>query len=503
MSKVREVLRVHWSLGRSVRETARATSTSHGVVSKIANRAKCAGLDWGAVDALGDEALEQRLYGGPKFSRSPERPLPDPAWMHVELRRPGVTLELLHLEYLRENPKGFRYTAFCEVYRRWLKGRGVTMRQRHVAGEKMFVDYSGKRPSVADPTTGEIRAVELFVAVLGASNLTYAEVTWTQRIPDFLGAHVRAFEFFGGVSKITVPDQLRSAVRVPCKYEPTIARSYEDLGRHYGTAIVPARPGKPRDKAKVEVAVQVAQRWVIARLRNEIFFSLPELNVRIRELLEELNERPMKKLGGLSRRVLFERIEKSALSPLPADPFVVSEWCRAKVNVDYHVSVGKHLYSAPFVYVHEDVEVRLTHSTVELFHRGKRIASHVRSAKYGFTTDVLHMPESHRQHFAGGDALLAWSSTVGPMTAALVQRLFDANPVREQGWRSAKGLQRLAKKYGDLRLEAACEQAVRFGARSYKPVERILALGRESAEREPQPGTPIAHENVRGPDYFH
>lgn len=504
MSKTKEILRLRWALERSVRETSRATGVSVGVVSKTENRAKHAELDWAAVEGLDDEQLERRLYGGPKHSRTPDRVMPNPAWMHTELRRPGVTLELLHLEYLRENPNGFRYTAFCDVYRRWRETAGLVMRQQHKAGEKAFIDYSGKRPHIIDPTTGEVIEVELFVAVLGASNLTYAEVTRTQTVADFVGSHVRAFAYFGGIPKITVPDQLRSAVRVPSRYEPTIARTYSELGRHYGTAIVPARPGKPRDKAKVEVGVQIAQRWILARLRNETFFSIGELNKRIAELLEDLNARPMKKLGGVSRRELFERVERDVMLPLPSEPFVVSEWKRATVNVDYHVQLAEHFYSVPYTLVREEIEARLTATTIEIFYRGRRVASHARSImRFRFTTDPAHMPEAHKRHFAGADAVIAWASSVGPMTEAMVNRILDAQPIREQGWRSAKGLQRLAGKYGDARVEKACAHALHFGARSYKPVERLLVLGREEQPLPDATKKVIAHENVRGPGYFH
>jgi transposase len=506
MTKVREILRLRWALGRSVRESSRAAGVSVGVVSKTERRASGAGLDWLTVEGLDDTELDRRLYGGPKHARSEGRVLPDPVWMHAELRRAGVTLELLHLEYLREHPHGYRYTAFCDAYRKWLSARGVVMRQQHKAGDKAFIDYSGSKPHVVDRLTGEILEVELFVAALGASNLTYAEATLTQKMGDFIASHVRAFAYFGGATRITVPDQLRSAVRVPCRYEPTVTRTYAELGRHYGTAIVPARPAKPRDKAKVEVAVQIAQRWILARLRNETFFSIETLNERIAELLEDLNDRPMKKLGGISRRALFERVERVALLPLPAQPFELSEWRRATVNVDYHVALFDHFYSVPYPLVHDEVEARVTATTVEILHKNRRVASHVRSyARYRFTTDPGHMPEAHQKHFAGGDAVIAWGASVGPMTEAMVHRLLDANPVREQGWRSAKGLQRLAAKYGNARVEAACAHALHFGARSYKPVERLLELGREqlalpgAGETTP----PVTHENVRGPGYYH
>ena len=504
MRNVREILRLRWQLRLSVRQAARSLGVSSGVVSKTSSRAKRTGLTWEAVEALGDRELEERLYGrrGPQ---SHGRPRPDPVYLHTELRRRGVTLELLHLEYLEQHPEGLRYTAFCDTYRHWLARAGVTMRQVHKAGEKCFVDYSGVRPSYINSQTGEHIEVELFVAVLGASNYTYAEATATQQVPDFVASHVRTFEYFGGVTEIVVPDQLKSAVVVPCRYEPGIQRTYAEWAAHYGTAIVPARPYKPRDKAKVEVAVQIVQRWILGRLRRESFFSIEALNARIRELLEELNTRKMKKLG-MSRRELFERIDRPALRPLPAERFEYADWKRVTVNRDYHVELDKHWYSAPYVLVSEELWARSTATTIELFHRGKRIAAHARSyVAHRHTTDPAHMPEAHRRHSAGVTAVQAWAASVGPMTQAMVERLLEANPVREQGWRSARGLQRVGEKYGPERTEQACGRALRFGARSYKPVANILALGREQMplpDDEPNESTVIAHENVRGPDYY-
>ncbi len=505
MSKTREILRTRWALGLSVREASRATGASTGVVSKTESRAKAAGLTWELVDELAEAELERRLYGGPKHTRV-DRAEPDPVWIHRELRRTAVTLELLHLEYLSAHPDGFRYTAFCDRYRQWLDRQGLVMRQVHKAGEKGFIDYSGKRPHFIDPTTGERVDVELFVAVLGASNLTYATATLTQRVPDFVASHVKAFEYFGGVPNMTVPDQLKSAVTIPSRYEPTINRTYSELGRHYDTAIVPARPRHPRDKAKVEVGVQVAQRWILARLRNETFFSLESLNTRIAELLEDVNARPMKRMGGASRRELFERYERAALKALPSEPYVVSAWSRATVEHDYHVRVDDHFYSVPYVLCREEVEVRLTANTVEVFHRGNRAASHVRShVPYGKTTLPEHMPPSHRAHCDAEGDVTQWSQRVGPMCAAMVTRILNANPCRDKAVRSALGLKSVANKYGEQRTEAACATALRFGARSYKPVERMLKLGRETMPirgEEPEERAPIAHENVRGPGYF-
>jgi transposase len=346
MRHVREILRLKWTLHRSHRETARSLGISAGAVASVVTRAKATALTWDAVGALDDDALERRLYG-PRLALTVARPAPDRVWLHTELRRPGVTLELLHLEYLATHPDGYRYSAFCSHYRRWLAQQRTSMRQVHRAGEKTFVDYAGQRPHLVDPATGARIPVELFVAVLGASNYTYAEATRTQRSGDIIQSHTRTVEYFGGVSALVVPDQLRTGVTDPCRYEPTVQRTYADWARHYGTAIVPARPGKPRDKAKAEVAVQVAERWILARLRNETFFTLAALNERIAELRTDLNARPMKGYGGASRRALFERFDQPVLQPLPRDRYVHAEWRHARVNIDYHVEVDRHYYSVP------------------------------------------------------------------------------------------------------------------------------------------------------------
>ena len=313
MRRVREILRLRWELGLSVRRTERNLGVGRSVVSKTTARAEAAGLDWKAASELDDEELERRLYGSVDKQQGPERPEPDLPHIHIEYQRKGVTLELLHLEYLEAHPNGLRYTAFCERYRKWLGRRGLSMRQLHKAGERCFVDYAGMRPHYTDPATGEQSECELFVGVLGASNYTFAEVTRTQTLPDWIGSHVRMYTYFGGSTRETVPDQLRSAVKDPHWSEPVINRTYEDLARHFDTSVVPARPGKPRDKAKVEVGVQVAERWILARLRHGQFFSLEALQARVAELLEDLNARPMKRYGRRSRRELYERMEREAL----------------------------------------------------------------------------------------------------------------------------------------------------------------------------------------------
>ena len=505
MRQLREILRHKLLLGRSHRETARSVGVSSGSVAGAISRANTLGLDWAAISALTDDALDERLYG-PRGGGRSDRPMPDATKLHVELRKTGVTLQLLHLEYLEQHPNGYRYTKFCAIYREWLERRGPTMRQTHEVGDKLFVDYSGKKPSIIDPQTGEVIEVELFVAVLGASNYTYVEATRTQRVHDFIGSHVRALCFFGGVPRLLVPDQLRTGVRVPCSYEPAIQRTYEELAQHYGTAVLPARAGRPRDKAKVEVGVLVAQRWVLARLRNQTFFSLAALNERIAELVEQLNDRQMR-LYGESRRQLFERIERAALGPLPAERFECSEWKEVRVNIDYHVEVDRHLYSAPHHLLHEKLDARFTATTVELFLRGERVTSHARSyVRRKHTTKPEHMPASHQKHAQWTPSrLIAWGRTIGESTAILIERIIAARQHPEHGYRSCLGILRLSKRYGAARLEAACARALRVNALSYKHVESTLKHGLDQSPMrdDSKPATAgRSHPNVRGRDYY-
>lgn len=509
MRQVKEVLRQKWVLGRSHRKIARSIGISAGSVGDTLRRAKHAGLtDWRVIAELSEEALEQRLYG-PKESGSAARPLPDPAMLDIELRRKGVTLQLLHVEYLEMHPNGYRYTQFCQHYKNWKKRQGPTMRQVHRAGEKMFVDYSGDKPRIVDRVTGEVSEVELFVAVLGASNYTFAEATATQGSRDWIRSHEHAFEYFSGVAEAVVPDQLKSGVTEPCRYEPGVQRTYEEMCCHYGTAPLPARQRKPRDKAKVEAAVLVAQRWILARLRNQTFFSLSELNTRIRELLEDLNARKMRRYGA-TRRELFERLDKPALRPLPGTRFVYGEWhINKKPGIDYHLDVEGHYYSVPYDIRDERFDARVSSGVVEIWLRGKRVTSHQRSQKKGrHTTNPAHMPALHRAHAEWSPSrLIRWATKVGPETATLVAQIIRDRPHPEQGYRSCLGIMRLSKQYGNERLEVACARAVLVNARSYKHVSAILKNG---IDRLPQPNdqgaantnTTVVHDNVRGPDYY-
>jgi len=509
MRRNREILRQKWELGRSHREVAQSLGVGVGTVFETVQRARAAGVgDWAAVEALDEVALEQRLYGRVLVAGA-ERPVPDCSWIHTELHRPGVTLQLLHLEYLEREPAGYRYSQFCEYYRRWVRRQRRSMRQVHRAGEKLFVDYAGQKPHYVDPLTGEVIEAELFVAVLGASNYVYAEATASQRSADWIASHVRALEYFGGVPGALVPDQLRSGVSAPCRYEPGLQRTYEELAVHYATVVLPARPVAPRDKAKCEVGVQICERWILARLRHETFFSLAALNARIRELLEELNGRPMR-VYRASRRELFLRLDRPALRPLPAERFEYAEWKRARVNIDYHVALEGHYYSVPHRLVHEAVELRATGQTVEVFHAGQRVASYARSYERGrHTTTPAHMPKAHQQHLEWSPSrFIRWGQGIGSATGQLVEAILGERPHPEQGYRSCLGILRLERRYGGERLEAACARALAVRARSYRDVDAILKHGLDrlpplAAAALAASGTAVlVHENVRGAEYY-
>jgi transposase len=493
-------------LKKSHREVARSLGISAGAVGGLMTRAAAIGLDWAAVQALRDDELEVKLYG-PKLELGGQRPLPDPLYIHNERKKTGVTLELLHMEYLEQHPNGYRYTQYCEHYRQWLKKHRLSMRQVHKGGEKLFVDFSGKKPHLVDPKTGECIDFELFVAVLGASNFTYAEAIATQSGPDWIATHGRALKYLGGVPGALVPDQLKSGVTKACRYEPGLQRTYEEMASHYGTVVLPARPASPRDKAKVEAGVLVAQRWLLARLRNQVFFTLAELNERIGELLEDLNNRRMR-LYGASRRELFERLDKPALKPLPPEPFIYAEWKKVRVNIDYHVEVDRHFYSAPHQLVHEQLEARFTATTVELYRDGARLTSHVRSYVRGrHTTKPEHMPKAHQKHLEWTPTRIThWAGTIGPKTEELVTAILADRPHPEMGYRSCLGILRLSKSYGNERLEAAAARALAVRARSYRHLESILKKGLDRLPPESesnQARLPLEHENVRGSRYYH
>ena len=507
MRLLREILRLRHAGGLSQRQIARSLSIGLGTVCECLGRAAGAGLSWPLPAEFDDSRLERLLTGHDGQPSRPARPLPDLGRLHTELRRPGVTLQLLWVEYLRDHPDGYRYTQFCEHYRRYARTLSPPMRHRHRAGEKGFVDFAGQKAWIVDRKTGEAVAGELFVGTLGASSYTYAEVLPSQKMPHWIAAHVRMFEFFGGVPAVLVPDCLKGAVTRACRYEPVINRTYLDLASHYGTAVLPARPARPRDKPKVEAAVQVAERWILAVLRNRTFFSLAEMNEAIRPLLTALNDREMKHLGA-SRRELFERLDRPALRALPPNRYEMAEWKDCTVNIDYHVAVAHNYYSVPYQLVGEVVEARSTVSVVEVFLRGRRIASHRRRSGRGqYATLAEHMPRSHRAHAEWTPSrLIAWAEKTGPATGRVVAEILKSRPHPEQGYRSCLGIMRLARRYGPARVEAACARAERLKAASYKTVKNILGAGLESLPFDEPSRTTLtlpSHENIRGAGYFH
>ena len=502
MRKIREALRLCLAEGLSPRQAGMATGLPRSTVRRYVVRAVEVGLGWPLPPELDDRALEERLYGRAAPPPTDERPVPDWALVHHELRRKSVTLQLLWTEYRAGYPDGFGYTWFTERYRAYAGRLDLVLRHDHRAGEKAFIDFAGQTIPITDPATGEIWQAQLFVAVLGASNHTYAEALASQELPHWLGAHVRAFESWAGAPAILVPDNLRAGVTKAHRYEPILNPSYAELAAHYGCAVIPARPYKPRDKAKAEQGVLLAERWVLAALRNRTFFSLAEANRAIAERVAWLNARPFKKLEG-SRMSLFAELDRPALRPLPPTPYEYATWKAAKVSIDYHVEVGRHYYSVPYGLVGERVDVRASARTVEVFARGRRVASHLRSSAVGrHTTETAHMPESHRRYLEWSPSrLVAWGEQTGPATGALVAAILRSRPHPEQGFRSCLGIFRLGRRHGEARLEAACARALAAGALSYRSVDSILKGG---LERAPMPEPPPVratrtHANVRGP----
>lgn len=506
MRKIRDVLRLH-AEGLSKRRIAASLNIGRTSVGDYVSRASAAGLGWPLPDDLSEEDLERRLFPSSTDCARQHQP-PDFKVLHRELKRPGVTLALLWEEYRAGDREGYSYSQFCAIYRAWRGTLSPTMRQSHVAGEKLFVDYAGMTMDVIDGLTGEVLSAQIFVATLGASSCTFAEATWSQTLPDWIGSHARAFSFFGGVPRQVVPDNLKSGVVKACLYDPEVNRTYAEMAAHYGTAIVPARPRKPRDKAKVEVSVQVVERWVLAPLRDRKFFSLAELNQAMTELLSALNAKPTKHLGA-SRRQLFEELDQPTLKPLNGEPYEYAEWKQCRAGLDYHVEVAKHYYSVPHGLAKQKLWARITARTIEIFHKAKRVAAHMRgSGNRRHTTIPEHMPSSHRRYASWTlDRIRREAVASGPNSEALVEIILRARPHPEQGFRSCIGILRLAKSFGPERLEAACERALEIGAHSYSSVSSIL---KNNLDRRPSTkGTAnadqaaIDHGNIRGSGYFH
>jgi len=504
MRHLRQMLRLHHD-GVSAREIARTLGVARSTIQDNLGRARRAGLDWPLPAEWSDEILEQRL-----FARSGVKPgrrrhsEPDWAVLARELKRPGVNLMVLWEEYRQSYPDGYGYSRFCDLYREFERQLSPVMRQHHVAGDKVFVDYSGKKIGIVDPTIGEVRDAEIFVAVLGASNYTYAQATWTQALPDWIDAHVRMFRFFGGVPRLVVPDNLKSGVHKASFYDPEINRSYAMMAAHYGVGILPARPYRPRDKAKVEAGVRFAQSYILGRLRHQTFFSLAEANRAIAGVLDRMNCHLMRRLGT-SRRDLFASLEQGALRALPVSDYEFAEWRLARVGLDYHVEVEGFYYSVPHALIRAQVDVRITSRTVEVFHRATRVAAHQR--RYGgprHGTDPDHMPSAHRRYAEWSpERFQRWARAIGPDTEGLILAVLANRPHPEQGFRTCLGVLRLFRGLTPARAEAVAARALAIGALTYKSVASILDNNLDRAPQATETPTVIAHPNVRGPGYFH
>ncbi len=505
MRKIEEILRLKYESKLSHEKIAGALGLSKGAVAKYVSQAKAQGIVWPLPEGQNRVSPGELLALPPKRTPATGKAEPDCFRIHTELKRKGVTLRLLWEEYTAAHgPTAYRYSQFCEHYRRWRGHQRRSMRQRHLAGEKLFIDYCGPTVDVIDGATGQIRQTQIFVAVLGASNYTYVEATWTQGLPDWTASHIRALEFFGGVPLLLVPDNLKSAVSKADRYAPQINPTYAELAHHYGTAVLPARPYKPKDKAKAEVAVQVVERWILARLRHQRFFSLGELNAAIRQLREQMNDRPLQRHKA-SRRELFETLDKPALRPLPPTPYEYAQWKKAKVGIDYHIEFDGRLYSVPHNLVGQVVEMRISATTLSVLHKSKQAAVHQRQGSGRFSTQAHHMPQSHRRHLEWSPGrFLNWAKQIGPATLTLVRHQLENRPHPEHGYRACLGVLHQARHYGDERLERACIQAVKIGSPTYRSIASILKNGLDTIpSHEPETRhEPLTHDNLRGPGYY-
>jgi transposase len=505
MRKIREIMRLHFELGLTANSIARSCNSARSVVQECLRKIKAAKLSWDQAQGMDDCALEALLYpGSGKYPRHPV--VPDWDHVHREKRRKGVTLELLWHEYQENVPVPYSYSQFARLYQAWCKQLNVVMRQEHIAGQKLFVDYAGHTAKVIDRSTGELRTAQIFVAVWGASNYCFAEATWKQDLPSWIGSHIRAFEFFGGVPEIVVPDNLKSGVTKPDRWDPELNVHYLQMARHYGTAIVPARPYKPRDKAKVEKGVQLVENWILAAVRNREFFSLEELNAAIAELLDLLNNRPFKKLKG-TRAAWFNALDRQAMKQLPALRYEDEAWLKARVHPDYHVEVNKHFYSVPYHLIGEQLDIRVTQSIIECFYKNNRIASHKRDERTGKHTTVReHMPKAHQKYAEWTPGrLLNWAAKIGPATRALIAATLDeGEDVPQQRYRRCLGVLALEKDFGPERLEAACRRAASLPGWSPSSLRSMLRNGLDRKVIQlPLPPLPIyTHENIRGPEYY-
>ena len=508
MRKIKEILRLKFELDLSERQISKSTQVARPTISDYLRRFTVCGLSWPLPAGISDADIDARLFPPKPAMPDALRPTPDWSQVHQEMRRKGVTLFLLWQEYKANQPDGFNYSWFCEHYREWAGKLDAVMRQEHLAGEKCFVDYAGHTMPVTDRHTGEIRQAQIFVGVMGASNYTFAEATFSQSLPDWIGSHVRMLEHFGVSPEILVPDNLKSGVSKTCRYEPDANPSYLAFARFYSIAVIPARSRKPRDKACVENGVLIVERWILACLRNRSFFSLAELNEAISELLVRLNQRPFKKLPGC-RETMFRTVDYPAMRPLPVERYVFTEWKKARVNLDYHIEVDGRYYSVPHALIGKQLDVSFSEHVIEVLHRGERVASHARVHGSGkrYSTLTAHMPKAHQEKAEWTpERILHWAATVGEHTSRLIDALIERKPHPQQAFRAAVGIIRLGKRYGNTRVEAACRRAYATNAISFSSIDSILKHRLDELplpQDAKQSSLLLMHDNVRGAGYYH
>ena len=507
MLKLKQLLRLHFEAKLSHRQISKSLSLSIGVVNKYINRAVEKDLSWPLEPDIDEQTLAMLLKpSSSKVNIDSNEGNIDFAKVHKELKFKGVTLQLIWDEYRSQQANSISYSRYCHHYRAYKKSLKRSMRQIHKAGDKVFIDYSGATVDIIDPETNEIRSTQIFVGVLGASKYTFAEATWSQQLPDFLGSQRRMFEFFGGVPALVVPDNLRSAVTKACRYEPDLNPTYTQFIEHYGTAALPARPYHPQDKACVESGVQVVQRWILARLRHQTFVGLAELNLEIKHLLDDLNQKAFQKLSG-TRMSHFLEIDKPELKPLPDEAYQYRQYKRSRAGIDYHIPLNGHYYSIPHKYSGELFDLWFNQHTVECYFKGERIATHLYSSLNGqHSTITHHMPKNHqKQNEHSKERFIQWANQIGLYTCIVVKRILEEKPHPEQAYRSCLGLLRLAKKYTDKRLEQACSYGFSQSAYSRENISSILENNLDQLIDEPSETnlTAHTHKNIRGSSYYH
>lgn len=506
---IKEVCRMVLTTDLSNRQIGRCLGIGYNTARRYRQRLAAEGLTWAGVDALDEQTLEQRINDGRRKAR---RAFVEPDWSHVyaEMQRRGVTLTLLHEEYAEGLTNGsMSVTEFRRRYHRYQRSRGLVMRQVHRPGECLYLDFSGVRPYLTDPTSGAQTPVELFVAVFGASRKTFVLAVRSQKLPDWIEANTQALAFFGGVPTFLVPDNLKSAVTSHRRRETVLLNpTFAEFATHNGTTVLPARPHRPKDKAHVELAVKIAQRWILARLRNQGFANLHDLNAAIRKLLDRMNAKPMRSCGNKSRDQLFDELDRPALRALPVEPYTFAEWkIDVRVGQDYHIRWEEQYYSVPYTLIGAKVNLKATATAIVAFHRDRRVALHVRSFVPGhISTLPEHQPKSHQAYSQDQPAaILAWAQHAGKAIYGFLSQHIDKYRRPALSLQAGRGLQRLAREFGEQRLEAACGRALQLHATSIKTVRSLLergletaAVGAKAANDEPLP----AHENVRGPSYY-